>query len=99
MSDTVERKEDPQSLAEKLRDERLTVTVSDLELEYLKYLRQHPDPETAAELEYRIRKEKLHNAIMAEVQRAYNAGELEVKNVEDFCTLVKLDLFLLDGES
>ena len=97
MNDAVEKKEDPQSLAEKLRDERLTVTVSDLELEYPKYLRQHP--ETAVELEYRIRKEKLHNAIMAEVQRAYKAGVLEVKNIEDFCTLVKLDLFLLDGES
>ena len=77
MNDAVEKKEDPQSLAEKLRD----------------------DPETAVELEYRIRKEKLHNAIMAEIQRAYNAGVLEVKNIEDFCTLVKLDLFLLDEES
>jgi hypothetical protein len=58
----------------------------------LEYIHKHP--EIAVELEYRIRKEELHNAIMKEVQRAFDDGDITIKNIEDFCTLVELDLFL-----
>lgn len=87
-----EHKEKDQILAEELREKGLTDTVSDLNLEILKYLHKHP--EVAVELEYRMRKEELHNAIMAEVQRAFTERDIKIENIEDLCTVIELDLWL-----
>lgn len=61
--------------------------------EIIEYLDKHEN--LRVELIYKMRKEKLHKALMAEVERAIKSGDVQINSVEDFVTAVKLDLLLL----
>ena len=61
--------------------------------ELIKYLNKHKD--IRAELVYEMRKEELHRALMAEVERAVTSGDVEIKSIEDLLAVVTLDLLLI----
>lgn len=47
------------------------------------------------EIRYRILSKKLHNQIMALAKDAVDNEIIPINNIEDFCTLARLDLSLL----
>lgn len=52
------------------------------------------DPAILAEIQYRILSRKLHNQIYTMVTEAIDNGTVQVNSVEDFITLIELDLLL-----
>ena len=62
--------------------------------EIIEYLDKHED--IRVELIYKMRKEELHNALMAEVERAIKSGDVQINSIEDFDTAVRLDLLLME---
>lgn len=65
----------------------------DMDRKIIDYLDTHI--ETRVAIEYEIRKQELHEAIMGAIEKAVKEDAIQITTVEDFCTLVELDLLLL----
>lgn len=57
------------------------------------YLDTHLSQRVA--IEYEIRKQELHRAIMEAVEKAVGENKIQINTVEDFCILAELDLMLM----
>lgn len=62
------------------------------DMELIEYLDKHSD--IREELIYKMRKEELHKALMAEAERAISSGDIQITSIEDLVTVIKLDLLL-----
>lgn len=65
----------------------------DMDRKIIDYLDTHI--ETRVAIEYEIRKKELHEAIVGAIEKAVKEDAIQVNTVEDFLTLVELDLLLL----
>ena len=65
----------------------------DMDRKIIDYLDTHI--ETRVAIEYEIRKRELHEAIVGAIEKAVKEDAIQVNTVEDFLTLVELDLLLL----
>lgn len=64
----------------------------DMDRKIIDYLDTHI--ETRVAIEYEIRKQELHEAIMGAIDKAVKEDAIQINTVEDFLTLVELDLLL-----
>ena len=55
----------------------------------------HSDRALLEEIRYRILRKKLHNQLTGLITEAVESGKATVESIEDFATLVELDLLLL----
>jgi predicted site-specific integrase-resolvase len=60
--------------------------------EIIEYLDKHPNERV--NLIYQMKRDELHKALMAEVERAVKSGDVEINSIEDLVTAVRLDLLL-----
>lgn len=65
----------------------------DMDRKIIDYLTTHT--ETRVAIEYEIRKNELHEAIMGAIEKAVKEDAIQINTVEDFVSLVELDLLLL----
>lgn len=66
---------------------------ADMDKKIIDYLTIHT--ETRVAIEYEIRKKELHEAIMGAIEKAVKEDAIQINTVEDFASLVELDLLLL----
>lgn len=64
----------------------------DMDRKIIDYLDTHI--ETRVAIEYEIRKQELHEAIVGAIEKAVKEDAIQINTVEDFLTLVELDLLL-----
>lgn len=66
---------------------------TDMDRKIIDYLDTHT--ETRVAIEYEIRKKELHGAIVGAIEKAVKEDAIQINTVEDFVSLVELDLLLL----
>lgn len=67
---------------------------TEMDKKIIRYLDTHLSERVA--IEYEIRKQELHEAIMGAIKKAVQADTIQINTVTDFCILAELDLMLME---